>query len=80
MWSSRQANPLCRQEQNRLPRMLRSDGEVKLIVETEIELRLPKSIITLLTETAKVCNVDIWVTTPREEIDELEEKGYGSGV
>jgi hypothetical protein len=48
---------------------------MKVIIESDVEDRVPKGIITLLTEAAKLCNVDIWVTIPKEEIE--SEDGYG---
>lgn len=50
---------------------------MKVIVESDVNERVPTTILSLLTEIAKTCNVDIWVTTPKEEI---ESEGYGHGV
>jgi len=50
---------------------------MKVIVESDVSERVPPNILSLLTEISKTCNIDIWITTPQEEI-ELE--GYGHGI
>ena len=53
---------------------------MKVIVESQVSERIPASILMLLTEAAKVCQVDIWVTIPQEEVNNNEEEDYSWGV
>lgn len=45
-------------------------------IESVIEPRIKEGFLALLTEIAKACNVDIWVSPPSEEVEE----GYGFAV
>ena len=50
-------------------------------VESVIEDRLKEGFLALLTEIAKVCNVEIWVCQPTEEVVEGSvDEGYGHGI
>lgn len=52
-------------------------------VETAIESRVKEGFLALLTEVAKVCNVEIWIVKPSEEVEDehLDDvNGYGHAV
>ncbi len=50
---------------------------MKVKIEVDVSERVPASILSLLTEAAKLCKVDIWVVLPE---DETIEEGYGHAV